>query len=147
MIRQALTYDLAKKVAENRAENLTLGISDILPYIEAYVIPNCSLAVMDGDEPVAAFGIVPLWRGVGEAWMIPAKSHLRKPVALGRHVKMGILEIAEGLQLHRLQAAVKADFEMGRRLVELIGFDRESLMPQYGPDGDDYERFALLWRS
>ena len=147
MIRQDLTYNTVMEVIKNKSDKYTLGIDNMLPYIDGYLVPGSSMAVIDNNKPVAAFGIFPLWDGVGEAWMIPSKYHLEKPISLARHLKKGFFEIAENMKLRRAQAAVKDSYDMGSKLLKFVGFEFEGDMPQYGPDGNDYKRFAVLWQT
>ena len=48
--------------------------------------------------------------------------------------------------LKSLQAIVRSDFKDAHKLAKFLGFESEGLMRKYGPDGSDYERYAI-WQN
>jgi len=50
-------------------------------------------------------------------------------------------------KVKRIQTNVKADFKLGHRFAEWLGFEKEGLMKYYGPDGSNYIRYAriVIW--
>lgn len=99
-------------------------------------------------EPVAAGGILPLWRGVGEAWFLSNANLCKAPIAITRRLVTGIRDSAQVYKLHRVQAVVHADNPTARRFMEWLTFENEGLMRGYGADGADYYRYAKVftWR-
>ncbi|HEU0070940.1 MAG TPA: hypothetical protein VFS04_06575 [Alphaproteobacteria bacterium] len=100
-------------------------------------------AVADG-RVLGCAGIVPLWRGVGAGWLYAADEMRRYPVALHRTVLRGIAAAEVGLGLHRLQISVHEDFAASLAWVVRLGFACEGAMPGYGPNGDNYIRYARV---
>jgi len=98
------------------------------------------------DGPVAATGVIPLWAGVGQGWLLidEAAPHT---VTLVRSLRRALREIARQGPFHRIQADVKRDFQMGIRALLLGGFVDEGPMYAYTSEGVDYERLAYVDRD
>ena len=92
-------------------------------------------------------GIIPLWTGVGEAWVATDLDPIRQK-SLGRRglyiLKKQIVDTEKTYFFHRIQAAVEVNFEVGIRLAFALGFQYEGLMRRYGVDGKDYHRFSRI---
>ncbi len=99
--------------------------------------------VADG-KPVCAFGIVPLWRGVGEVWMV---TDVELPL-YGRtfhRVAKEMFDIYIGeLLMNRLQCTVHSRNFQAIRWIKKMRFLEEGLLQKYGPDGEDFYIFARL---
>lgn len=100
-------------------------------------------AVADG-RILGCAGIVPLWRGVAAGWLFGGEELRRHPVALHRAVARGVPQAMRGLGLHRLQISVHENFAASLAWVERLGFVKEGAMPGYGPNGDNYIRYARV---
>jgi len=94
------------------------------------------------DRAIGCAGIVPLWPGVGAAWLFGGAELRRRPLLLHRAVARGLPLAMAGLGLHRLQISVHAGFAAGRVWAERLGFACEGAMLGYGPNGDTYIRYA-----
>jgi len=92
---------------------------------------------LDG-KPVAVFGMVPIWSGVGEAWMIADDAARKHPIRMTKIARlvMDILMISEGLR--RLQITVRTTDRRAEKWARAIGFEQEAVLRAYGPDGVDY---------
>ena len=90
------------------------------------------------NRPVAVFGIVNIWNGVGELWSMfdnQARSFHVTMVRGGRT----FCDIAmRYLHLHRLQITVRTDDIRAMRYAKSVGFKTESTMQKFGPDQVDY---------
>jgi RimJ/RimL family protein N-acetyltransferase len=53
-------------------------------------------------------------------------------------------DIIEANNIHRVQAACRADWPEAVRFAEFLGFENEGLMRSYGVDGRDYFRYARV---
>lgn len=98
-------------------------------------------AMVDG-EIIACAGVVKLWPGVGEAWMMVSGVVEKYPVFFHRTVKRILNRIQEKYQLHRIQGTVRADFEKGHHWIETLGFRCEGLQRMFGADRADHYRYA-----
>ena len=90
------------------------------------------------SQPVCCFGFVPIWDGVGEAWLIVDDKARTKPIGLTKMGKVffDILQIS--YRLHRVQIAVRTSDTRAHKWALCLGFEQEGLMRNYGPDGADH---------
>lgn len=98
------------------------------------------------DDPIAAYGFVSMWEGVGYIWAILSEEVTDYyPVALSRRVKFMLEEMIEGMELVRVQAVARCDHPEAREWLEMLGLEVEGMMQAYGPeDGADYFMMALV---
>ena len=91
-----------------------------------------------GSQPVACFGFVPIWTGVGEAWLIADDKARSKPIGMTKMAKLffDILQIS--YELHRVQIAVRTSDMRAHKWALFLGFKEEGTMRRYGPDGADH---------
>jgi len=97
-----------------------------------------------GGEIAGCAGVLVPWPGVGEAWAILTDVGRAHPLFVHRVVKRTLYEIVAHEKLRRVQADVVAAFDAGRRWVERLGFEFESFMQRYGPNGEDFTRYRIL---
>jgi hypothetical protein len=97
------------------------------------------------DKPIYAVGIVTLWDGVAEGWVLANKNIFEIKFIAAKN----ILEVSEALckkyKIKRLQTSVKADFKLGVRFATWLGLEIEGLKRKYGPDGSDYYQLARIF--
>lgn len=105
--------------------------------------PAATLVAPDG-EPVCCAGIVPLWPGVGEVWIVASPRVGEHAVSFVRHAKRGLLLGSRGLGLRRVQAAVRRGYATGYRFAKALGFELEGNMRAYGAQGEDFVRMAYF---
>lgn len=98
-------------------------------------------AFLDG-RPVAVFGMVPIWTGVGEAWMIADDRARERPILMTKLARtvMDILVISQ--RLRRLQITVRTTDRRAVKWGRAIGFEQEAVLKAYGPDGVDHLMMA-----
>ncbi len=96
---------------------------------------------------VASGGIIHGFKGTGDLWLFLGKNTFdQKRIAL-RFFKFFLDEIQSKHELHRIQAVVKSDFEEGHRFAQFFGFENEGVMRQYGPDRENFHRYAKCWNG
>ena len=100
-------------------------------------------AEVDG-RIVASAGLVPLWKGVAEAWMISSDDVGRHRVQVARQLRVMFDEVMWHRGLYRAQANIHHKFEKAIRLAEWLGFENEGLMRRFGIEGADYIRYAKV---
>lgn len=101
-------------------------------------------AWVDG-EPAGAAGLVLIWPGVASAWAVLGREIIAHPMTLHRKIVHGIGMLREEHNLHRIQADVSEDNATAIRWIRRLGFAYEGRMPGYGPNGENYERYAITW--
>lgn len=142
MKREYLTRAHFFDAFENRTDTVVVDTDMMLKLVPAYTQPKHGFAVMEDGVIYAMFGLVPIWNGVAEAWMVPTKSLKRRKLAASRHMYDGMNQLIEELNVRRAQAAVKVGHKEAHRLVQFVGMQEEGLMKKYGPDGSDFVRYA-----
>lgn len=105
--------------------------------------PAVTLRDSDG-QIIACMGLLSLWSGVSEAWVVTSPLAVRYPVLLYRTVNKYLWSTIRSLGLRRVQAVVRKDFYTGHAFLQSLGFRPEGLMPRYGNGGADCVRYALL---
>lgn len=89
-------------------------------------------AMRDG-RPIACAGFVEQWEGRALAWALMAEDSGPHFVAITRAVKRAIAMA----RWHRIEAQVDAEFGAGLRWAEMLGFEIESKMRKFTPEGRD----------
>lgn len=127
-----------------------LELSDVFEHKDALMygklaIAQGSPAITIRDSSKKVIGILGgmfLFPNVMEAYGLFSKD-------IKKHKKefhKGIKAIADNafinFHVHRIQLVVKADYLEGQRWAETLGFEAETVMPKYGPNGDDYVLFG-----
>lgn len=103
-----------------------------------------SFTALINNKPIAAGGIYVLWDGVAEGWVMATKDIWQHSIVMAKHFKKKTDVLIETTNIKRLQTTVKADFKLGHRFAQWLGFEKEGLMKYYGPDGSDYVRYARI---
>lgn len=98
---------------------------------------NCFTGLANGT-PVVCAGVVEQWHGRGLAWALIAESAGPHFVVITRAVKR-FLDIAPW---QRIEAQVDAEFGRGIRWAEMLGFEVESKMSRFTPEGRDAFMFV-----
>lgn len=93
---------------------------------------NGYTALVDG-MPIACAGLVEQWEGRALAWALIAENAGPHFVRITRAVRRA-LDIA---QYRRIEAHVDAEFGAGIRWAQMLGFEVESKMAQFTPEGRD----------
>ncbi len=94
------------------------------------------MACVDDDGSVIAIaGIMTQWRGVGLAWAWLSKDWRRH----ARAITEKMVEMLDSSDFHRIEVAVRCDFDAGHRWVDRLGFHVETPCAKaWGPDKADY---------
>ena len=139
---------------EHADEIVAIGLNDKLMEIDAsysdnricdHSQPGNAYTMFVNGKPAFACGIVVLWDGVAEWWVMASQNVFEMKFLAART----ILELQDKLckknKIRRLQTSVKADFKLGLRLAEWCGLEIEGLKKKYGPDGSDYYQLGKIY--
>tara|TARA_R100001530_G_scaffold132185_1_gene104372 strand:- start:2379 stop:2828 length:450 start_codon:yes stop_codon:yes gene_type:complete len=96
-------------------------------------------------KPVVAGGIILLWKGVAEGWVMANQNIYNVKLLACREIKKRTDELCKKNKIKRLQTTVKYDFKTGIRFASWLGLKPEGLMKSYGPDESDYLRMARIY--
>jgi len=101
-------------------------------------------SVFDNSGLIFCAGVIPYWKGVGEAWIlcdVRVKHYIRE---LYFYTELYLDKIIDRYKLWRVQSSVMADYYAGHRFLERMGFKKEGLMRKYDWQGKDYYLYARI---
>jgi len=104
-----------------------------------------SFTLLADNNPILSGGIIPLWDGVAEGWVMASKEVHKNKIKAASAVKRRLDYLCENNEVWRLQTAVKEKFITGVRFAEWLGLKKEGLMTMYGPDQTNYYRMAKIY--
>lgn len=114
-------------------------------YAELYSRIPSSFTLIKGGDILAIGGIVPMWPGVGEVWLMRSTLVDDNGLTVAREVKKALAE--HGKHFWRLQAACAANDDVCHRWLEWLGFEREAELKMFGPDKSDFVQYRrLTWK-
>ena len=99
--------------------------------------------VIDG-QVIGCGGVTLLEWNQGQAWTLFSPLIDKYPVACFRAIRNGLTQVIAEHGLQRVQAFVKADFEVGKRFVECFGFQSEGVMKAFGPAKEDVIMYGRI---
>ena len=108
-------------------------------------VAGMAYTLLHNNKPIVSGGIFPLWNGVCEGWVISSKSIFGVKIKAAKLIRHRTDILCAANKVWRLQTTVKANFKMGLRFAEFLGFKNEGLMRGYGPDKSDYYRMAKVY--
>ena len=134
-------------------EIIEFGMNDKLMEIDAsytnnrldMAIPGLSFTLMLDTTPIVSGGIVPMWEGVAEGWVLSSKHIFDYKIKAASSVKKRLDYLCINNKITRLQTAVKEEFYMGVRFAQWLGLEKEGLMKFYGLDKTNYWRMAKYY--
>ena len=96
------------------------------------------------QRPFLLMGILPLWPGVAEAWVLHREGLCSVPIFVLRSFRKVIKMAFEQMNLHRLQIDFSVNDHKGFGLSKSAGFKEEGLMRRFTYDGQDRMRMAIV---
>lgn len=100
---------------------------------------------LEDGNPKASFGLMPVWKGRAQVWAVVG-DNVNNWIALHKSVKSLMEATAKDYGIIRLEMTTEVGFKQSERWARMLGFNKESLMPSYGPDGLDHINWVRLWR-
>lgn len=105
-------------------------------------IHSYAISVYLNDKIVACIGLMVIWDGNAECWTVASDEVKKHPVAFHKFVFNTMKIFEDSLNLRRISANTSSKTDKGRRWLESLGFRREGLMLNYGPEGQDWWLYA-----
>ena len=147
-------YKIVPYKTQHGDEMIEFGLNDTLMDGDATFKENridfagagLAYTLLDDNVPICSGGIIPTWLGNAQGWVISSKRIFRNKVKASRLIKERTDLLCANNKIWRLQTAVKADFKIGIRFAEFLGFNKEGLMVGYGPDKTDYYLMARIYK-
>ena len=96
-------------------------------------------------EIIACGGVLPFWKGMGEAWLVTSPLVEKFKLSLAKSVHDKLEEIIKKMKLERVQTLVDGEHITGQKFIERLGFINETPngMRKY-LGGRTYYRYALI---
>lgn len=101
--------------------------------------------LFDGDRPIVSAGVAIMWPGVGESWMIVSKYIKKYPLSVYKSVSQIMNGIIKQMQLYRIQTVIKEDDDVAIVWIERLGYTREGVLRQFGPDKQNYLMYGRIF--
>ena len=147
-------FEIVPYNTQHGDEMIEFGLNDKLMDIDAsfkenridFAMAGLAFTLLDDNVPICSGGIIPTWLGNAQGWVISSKRIFRNKVKASRLIKERTDLLCANNKIWRLQTAVKADFKIGIRFAEFLGFNKEGLMVGYGPDKTDYYLMARIYK-
>ena len=146
-------FEIIPYQKEHGDEIYAFGMNDKLMEIDASFTENrldtaiigLSYTLLFNNNPVIAGGIIPIWDGVAEGWVMSSKRVFNYKIRAASAVKKRLDYLCINNNIRRLQTSVKEEFKTGVRFAEWLGLKKEGLMKYYGLDGTNYWRMAKYY--
>lgn len=106
-------------------------------------LPN-NFTFIHQDKVICCGGIIELWAGVGEGWMVGSEHIDKFPIAFFKVMNNKLMDVVLDRGLRRVQVTCNAKFHRSMAWLEKIGFKQEGLLKEYGVNGDDHYYYARL---
>lgn len=114
------------------------------PYAQSYVLRQLdAVTILIDDHIIAIMGIMPMWVGVCEATFIPSQDFYKYKKTAIKELRKALSNLQEW-GYNRIQATCREDRPKHGRFLEFLGFEWETDMPKYGPDGSTRCLYALI---
>ncbi len=109
--------------------------------LDAYA-QHYAMTLWHDDQFVMCGGVMVVWAGVGEAWVLGSPDVAKHGKQVYKMCKQGLDAAEKHFNLRRIQATViEVKFDW-IRFAKVLGFKKEGTMFGYGPDGKDYALMA-----
>lgn len=102
-------------------------------------------ALLGRGHVLACGGLVPLWAGRAEAWlMVSHEATARDLVPALRHARQVLDKRQRDPFFRRIEINVRWDAPWRASFAAALGFRLEAIMTGWGPDGADYALYARV---
>lgn len=125
--------------------NLFKSFSDYAERIKTYPIKGLSFSGISEKEIVCCFGLIPIWHGVYEAWLIPSLHISNKKFVFHRASLRFFKYVAKKLSIHRIQINVSRSNYLAYKWAKSCYFLEEGILEKFGPDKSDYYMMSRLF--
>jgi hypothetical protein len=103
-----------------------------------------AFTLWEGDQPIAAGGLIIFRTGVAEAWARGSVAMARRPRTCARVARCALGVHMRERRLHRVQATVRLDNPVAIRFLLWLGFKCEGTLWALGEHGEHYLMMARV---
>lgn len=122
-----------------------------IPNYEEYLyrnsIKNSSFTAFIDNKPIVCFGLVKMFPGTAEAWLIPSlelRSSISFALPFHKATKLFFDNAFSLFQLHRIQVTIDVTNEIADKWIRTMEFVEEGTMRKFGPTQNDYIMFSRV---
>lgn len=134
---------LARGTREGDLAAMTTSTHDI--FSRAMAHHDDAVTFWLAERPIAVFGVISRWPGVGDLWGRVAPEAQTVPLRLVRACRDVLAAYATHYRMRRIAAWVGAEEAVCVRFAKLLGFDQEYRDAGSAPDGTDLLLFVRRW--
>lgn len=122
------------------------AVDDIRAALETYLSIGEGYSIFNKkDELIAIGGMVSLWPGVGDFWMVTSTKVEQNKLLFYKDTRRLFIYGANKYKLHRAQCQVRADNRTSQAWLKRLGFTFESVKSKFGADKTDYWEYVCLF--
>ena len=125
-------------------DNYKGHIEEYLEYVDINTVDGLTWSGIGYGKVVVIFGFRPMWRAVGEVWLLPGHGIERHAISVLRGARKILSNVIHDFELKRLQIAVSTRNDTAYRFAKSLYFEEEAVMSNYGPEGADYKLMVRL---
>lgn len=103
---------------------------------------SITISVFEKDKLLGIGGVLPFWEGSGEAWMLVTPEFKKCPMRGLKDIQFLLDYLFQKEGFKRIQANIATNFNMAHRFIMKCGFSPESIMPNFGPNGEHFTRYV-----
>lgn len=96
------------------------------------------------NEIIGCGGVFPLWKNVGQCWMIACCDYKKYWLNAGRYMLWTINAAFKTFDLNRIQGTARANHKEAIKFLKWANFKEEGTLKSYGANGEDHIMFARL---
>lgn len=132
------------ELRDYEAQNYKGHIEEYLEYVDMNVVEGLTWTAIGHGRVIGIFGFRPMWRSVGETWLLPGHGIERHAISVVRVARQIMTNVMYDFSLKRLQIAVSTQNDTAYRYAKSLYFEEEAIMKNYGPEGADYRLMVRL---
>jgi hypothetical protein len=132
------------EMRDYEAQNYEGHIEEYLEYVDMNVVEGLTWTAIGHGKVIGIFGFRPMWRAVGETWLLPGHGIERHAISVVRVARQIMTNVMYDFSLKRLQIAVSTQNDTAYRYAKSLYFEEEAIMKNYGPEGADYRLMVRL---
>lgn len=127
-----------------QSDMLAFAGSDTEGMLKFQAEKGLAITALYHGQPIAIWGITPLWAGTSEAWFMLEEKARKFAVTMTKIAKLFLSFKFQEHGLHRLQITVRCGDNRAYKWAKAIGFKEEGRMRKYAPDGSDFYIMSII---
>jgi len=142
MIRAFDKSDLDKFERDDNPDSQLMGCVDTELSAQLYDKGITMTWINGNGEILGIGGVLPFWKGSGEAWMSVSKEGRKNPLKLLKDTQWFLDYLFKKEGFRRIQCSIDYSYPTAHRFILRCNFIPESTMFNYGPNGEHFVRYV-----